>query len=132
MGWTAERSDVVQKRSLPPGEKIMKKTIKLLLVMSMVASVFVVGFAGNAAADSQSSHQWASSHVDQEQYVAQGNSNYQDDNVAVSAALGHDAESDDATAIQANYQSNKNSQNAYSNAQNFNWQNQEDGHGPPR
>ncbi|MCO8244563.1 MULTISPECIES: hypothetical protein [unclassified Haladaptatus] len=110
----------------------MRKSLKILLVMSMVASVFAIGFAGNAAADSQSSHQWASSHVDQEQYVAQGNSNYQDDNVAVSAALGHDAESGNAYAVQANYQSNKNSQSAYSNAQNFNHQSQEDGHSPWR
>ncbi|MGA9403345.1 hypothetical protein [Haladaptatus sp.] len=107
----------------------MRKSLKILLVMSMVASVFAIGFAGNAAADSQSSHQWASSHVDQDQYVAQGNSNYQDDNYAVSAAgnLGSgEAESGNAYAIQASYQSNDNSQSAYSNAQNFNWQNQDD------
>ena len=112
----------------------MRKSLKILLVMSMVASVFAIGFAGNAAAladdnQVQVSGQYASSSVDQTQYVAQGNTNSQEDNYAVSAAgnLGSgEAESGNAYAVQASYQSNDNSQSAYSNAQNFNWQNQDD------
>ncbi|MGA9399737.1 MAG: hypothetical protein WBV42_02645 [Haladaptatus sp.] len=100
--------------------------------MTVVASVFAVGFAGNAAAyghhhkkmagDTQYSSQHAWSGVSQGQYVAQGNANHQDTNVAISAALGRDAESDDATAIQASYQSNDNSQAAWSQAGNWNEQ----------
>jgi hypothetical protein len=114
----------------------MKKGIRILLAMSLVASLFVVGFAGNAAAtdyhhkkkagNSQHSWQYANSHVDQEQYVAQGNWNKQDDNYAVSAAFGEDAESDEAYATQASYQSNHNSQSAWSNAENDNEQEWED------
>ncbi|WP_254663198.1 hypothetical protein [Haladaptatus sp. W1] len=101
--------------------------------MSLVASLFVMGFAGNAAATDrhhrhggdhsvQYSEQHAWSGVNQDQYVAQGNWNSQDDNYAVSAAIGEDAESDDATAIQASAQSNQNSQSAWSNAGNWNEQ----------
>ncbi|MFH5797530.1 hypothetical protein [Haladaptatus sp. CMAA 1911] len=111
----------------------MRKSLKILLAMTIVGSLFAVGFAGNAAADrggdSQENFQWASSHVDQEQYVAQGNFNHQDDNYAVSAAgnLGSgEAESGDAYAIQASYQSNDNSQSAWSNAENENEQEWED------
>jgi hypothetical protein len=107
-----------------------KKALKTLLALTIVGSLFAVGFAGNAAADrggdSQDNFQWASSHVHQNQHVWQSNSNYQDDNYAISAAVGHDAESDDATAIQANYQSNKNGQFAWSNAENDNEQEWED------
>ncbi len=114
----------------------MKKGFRMLLAMALVASVFALGFAGNAAAydhhkkmagDSQHSAQWASSHVDQEQYVAQGNWNKQDDNYAVSAALGWkggEAESGDAYAVQYSEQENNNAQAAWSNAQN--WNSQED------
>ncbi|EFW92007.1 hypothetical protein ZOD2009_11030 [Haladaptatus paucihalophilus DX253] len=111
----------------------MRKALKILLTMTVVGSLFAVGFAGNAAAladdnQVQVSGQYASSDVSQTQYVAQGNANSQEDNYAVSAAgsIGGDAESDDATAIQASYQSNENAQVAWSNAQNFNWQNQDD------
>ena len=108
----------------------------MLLVMAVVASVFAVGFAGNAAAyehknragNSQHSAQWASSHVDQKQGVLQGNANYQKNNVAVSAAVawnGGHAKSGDATAVQASYQKNDNSQAALSNAQNYGKQEQE-------
>ncbi|MCO8244002.1 hypothetical protein [Haladaptatus sp. AB643] len=128
----------------------MKKTLKILLVVAMVGSLFAVGFAGNAAAqsrdrgDSQHSGQVAVSHVDQDQGVIQYNRNHQDDNYAVSAAVNvggrndgptdaaardrrsNGAESGDAIAVQASAQSNKNSQFAWSNAQNGNWQNQDD------
>ncbi|MGA9400389.1 hypothetical protein [Haladaptatus sp.] len=129
----------------------MKKTLKILLVVAMVGSLFAVGFAGNAAAqsrdrgDSQHSGQVAVSHVDQDQGVIQYNRNHQDDNYAVSAAVnvggrndgptdaaaadrGRDsgAESGNAIAVQASAQSNDNSQFAWSNAQNSNWQNQDD------
>ncbi|MFH5798256.1 hypothetical protein [Haladaptatus sp. CMAA 1911] len=120
----------------------MKKTIKILLTLTIVGSLFAVGFAGNAAADSQESDQVAVSHVDQDQGVLQYNRNYQDDNVAFSGAFsanprnapandlvdGGDsgAESGDAVAIQASAQSNENSQFAYSNAENENEQEVED------
>ncbi|WP_223302059.1 hypothetical protein [Haladaptatus sp. R4] len=108
-----------------------------MLAVTIVGSLFAVGFAGSAAAadykkpsDSQSNWQYASSHVDQDQHVWQGNSNYQKDNYAKSSAksfYGH-AKSGDARAIQSNYQSNSNSQKAWSNAQNFNSQSQKGGH----
>jgi hypothetical protein len=118
----------------------MKKGFKVLIAMSLVASLFVMGFAGNAAATDrhhkkmggdtnvQYSEQHAWSGVNQEQYVGQANVNEQDDNYAVSASgsLGGYASSGDATAIQASAQSNSNSQSAWSNAQNFNEQEQED------
>jgi hypothetical protein len=121
----------VPRRMLP-----MKKALRLMLALTVVCSLFAVGFAGTAAADykdkkagdSQSSWQVASSHVDQDQDVKQSNVNVQDDNTAISASAawkGGTASSGDATAIQANAQSNKNAQVAYSNAQNFNWQNQD-------
>ncbi len=114
----------------------MKKGFRVLLAMSLVASLFVVGFAGNAAATDRHHHQdggdsvqyseqYALSGVNQEQYVGQANVNEQDDNYAISASAawnGGEAESDDATAIQANAQENENAQVAGSNAQNFNWQ----------
>lgn len=111
----------------------MKKGLKMLLAMALVASVFAVGFAGNAAAydhhkksaDSQHSAQWASSHVDQEQYVAQGNANSQEDSYAISAAVGWnggEAESGDAYSVQASYQNNDNTQAAWSGAGNWNEQ----------
>ncbi|ODR80499.1 hypothetical protein BG842_13495 [Haladaptatus sp. W1] len=112
----------------------MRKALKILLTMTIVGSLFAVGFAGNAAAFAddnqvQVNGQYASSSVSQSQYVAQGNANHQEDNYAVSAAgnIGSgEAESGDAYAVQASYQSNKNAQLASSNAQNFNWQNQDD------
>jgi hypothetical protein len=112
----------------------MRKALKILLAMTIVGSLFAVGFAGNAAAYAEDNQvqvngQYANSGVDQDQYVAQANVNKQDDNYAISAAgnLGSgSASSGDAYAIQANYQSNENAQVAYSNAQNFNWQNQDD------
>jgi len=112
----------------------MRKSLKILLTMTIVGSLFAVGFAGNAAAFAddnqvQASGQYASSDVSQTQYVAQGNANSQEDNYAVSAAgnLGSgSATSGDAYAIQASAQGNWNSQNAYSNAQNFNSQYQSD------
>ena len=123
----------------------MKKTIKILLVAAMVGSVFAIGFAGNAAAVAndnqvQVSGQAASSNVDQGQAVAQGNHNSQEDNYAVSGAInvgprdrndlepidGSGASSGNAIAVQASAQSNDNSQFAWSNAQNSNWQNQDD------
>ena len=112
----------------------MRKSLKILLAMTIVGSLFAVGFAGNAAAYAddnqvQVNGQYASSNVDQTQYVAQGNYNEQDDNYAVSAAgnLGSgSASSGDAYAIQASYQSNDNAQVAWSNAQNFNAQYQDD------
>ncbi|WP_223301945.1 hypothetical protein [Haladaptatus sp. R4] len=119
-------------------EATMKKTIKILLVAAMVGSVFAIGFAGNAAAFAddnqvQVNGQAASSNVDQGQAVAQGNYNSQEDNYAVSGALnvGLDdgesgASSGNAVAVQASAQSNDNSQFAWSNAQNANWQNQDD------
>ncbi len=108
-------------------EITMKKTIKILLTLAVVGSLFAVGFAGNAAADSQDSDQVAVSHVDQDQGVIQYNSNHQDDNVAFSGAFSASprdgqpmdsavngrnsgAESGDAVAIQASAQSNSNSQ----------------------
>ncbi|MFH5797016.1 hypothetical protein [Haladaptatus sp. CMAA 1911] len=107
--------------------------------MSLVASLFVMGFAGNAAADRhhrdggdtnvQYSEQHAWSGVNQDQYVAQGNANHQDDNYAVSASAawkGGEAGSGDAYAVQYSDQENKNAQAAWSNAQNFNEQEQED------
>ena len=112
----------------------MKKALRILLAVTIVGSLFAVGFAGSAAAadykkpsDSQSNWQYASSHVDQDQHVWQGNSNYQKGNYAISSAKSHygDAESGDAKAIQSNYQSNWNSQKAYSNAQNWNEQSQD-------
>jgi hypothetical protein len=95
----------------------MKKALKILLAMTIVGSLFAVGFAGNAAADSQSSSQWASSYVNQNQNVWQSNWNSQDDNTAISAAgsFGGEAESGDAIAVQASAQSNSNSQFAWSN-----------------
>jgi uncharacterized protein YxeA len=106
----------------------MKKALKILLAMTIVGSLFAVGFAGNAAADSQNSWQSASSYVNQNQDVYQSNSNYQDDNTAISAAGSFygEAESGDAIAVQSNYQSNRNSQFAYSNAENENEQEWED------
>ena len=114
----------------------MKKGFRMLLAMALVASVFAVGFAGNAAAydhhkkmagDTQYSSQHAWSGVGQDQYVAQGNANHQDDNVAISAAVGWrggEAESGDAYAVQYSEQENNNAQAAWSNAQN--WNSQED------
>ncbi|EFW92659.1 hypothetical protein ZOD2009_07314 [Haladaptatus paucihalophilus DX253] len=121
----------------------MKKTLKILLSMTVIASLFAVGFAGNAAAVAddnqvQLSGQAAVSNVDQSQAVAQGNYNHQEDNVALSGAIsvnpsdgdnGYDsgeAESGDAIAVQASAQSNENVQAAWSNAQNWNAQNQDD------
>ncbi|WP_423746083.1 hypothetical protein V5735_17665 (plasmid) [Haladaptatus sp. SPP-AMP-3] len=101
--------------------------------MTVVASLFAVGFVGNAAAfaddnQAQYSEQHAWSGVSQDQYVAQGNANSQDTNVAASAALGWDdeAESGDAYAAQYNEQENENAQAAWSSAENYNWQNQDD------
>ncbi|WP_264783067.1 hypothetical protein [Haladaptatus sp. T7] len=102
--------------------------------MTVVASLFAVGFVGNAAAfaddnQAQYSEQHAWSGVSQDQYVAQGNANHQEDNYAVSAAVGWDdgeADSGNAYAVQASYQSNENAQVGASNAQNYNWQNQDD------
>jgi hypothetical protein len=121
----------------------MRKTLKILLAMSVVGSLFALGFAGNAAAYAEDNQvqingQAAVSDVNQDQAVLQGNYNEQDDNVAISGALdanfrdgvngvdGSGAESGDAVAIQANAQSNENAQVAYSNAQNWNAQNQDD------
>ena len=118
----------------PRKDETMKKALRILLAVTIVGSLFAVGFAGSAAAadykkpsNSQSNWQYASSHVDQDQHVWQSNSNYQDDNYAISGAgsVYGSAHSGDATAIQANYQSNSNSQNAYSNAENHNWQSQD-------
>ena len=130
----------------------MKKALRILLAVTIVGSLFAVGFAGSAAAEdyhkkkpgnSQANWQAASSHVDQDQHVAQGNWNEQDDNYAISGAInvdsrdgrpmdsvardrrGSGAESGDAVAIQASAQSNKNLQKAYSNAENKNWQSQD-------
>lgn len=117
----------------------MKKTLKILLSMTVIASLFAVGFAGNAAAVAddnqvQVSGQAAVSNVDQSQAVAQGNYNEQEDNVALSGAISVNpsdgdnggAESGDAIAVQASAQSNENVQAAWSNAQNWNAQNQDD------
>lgn len=104
----------------------MKKALKILLAMTIIGSLFAVGFAGNAAAydrggDVQANGQVAVSHVDQTQTVEQTNWNEQKNNVAVSASgsIFGGSESGDAVAIQANAQSNRNSQVAVSNAQNF-------------
>ncbi|WP_231183917.1 hypothetical protein [Haladaptatus sp. DYF46] len=118
----------------------MRKTLKILLAMTVVGSLFALGFAGNAAAYAEDNQvqingQAAVSDVHQDQAVLQGNYNEQDDNVAISGALnanfrdsadGSGAESGNAVAIQASAQSNDNAQVAYSNAQNVNWQSQDD------
>jgi len=109
--------------------------------MSLVASLFVMGFAGNAAATDrhhkkmngdtnvQYSEQHAWSSVHQDQYVGQANVNEQDDNYAISASAawnGGEAESGDAYAVQYSEQENNNAQAAWSNAENDNEQEQED------
>ncbi|SHL21812.1 hypothetical protein [Haladaptatus paucihalophilus] len=99
--------------------------------MTVVASLFAVGFVGNAAAfaddnQAQYSEQHAWSGVSQDQYVAQGNANHQEDNYAVSAAVGWDSDSGNAYAVQYSEQENENAQGAWSSAENYNWQNQDD------
>ena len=113
----------------------MKKGLRMLLVMTVVASALAVGFAGNAAAyghhhkkmagDTQYSSQHAWSGVNQDQYVAQGNANSQEDSYAISAAVGWnggEAESGNAYSVQASAQSNDNTQAAWSGAGNWNEQ----------
>ena len=107
----------------------MKKIAKLL-AYSLVALMLAGGFAGSAAAygghhgnnfndnQVQYSDQSANSHVSQHQWVDQENNNH---GFAAAGSIGGHA-----TAVNANFQSNHNSQGAYSNAQNFNWQSQHD------
>lgn len=125
-GWDGQHSGQVMSRNglSRPERKPMKKALKILIAVTVVGSLFAVGFAGNAAADSQYNAQYASSSVSQSQDVTQSNVNVQKGNYAISAAGSYDgyAKSGDAYAIQANYQSNSNSQVAVSNAQNFAWQ----------
>ncbi len=117
----------------------MKKGFRVLIAMSLVASLFVMGFAGNAAATTPSQKEGDNTFstanstrglgVNQDQYVAQGNWNDQDDNTAVSASAawnGGEAESGDAYAVQYSEQENNNAQAAWSNAENDNEQEQED------
>ncbi|WP_266075123.1 hypothetical protein [Haladaptatus caseinilyticus] len=97
----------------------MKQTLKVLMTLSLVASLFVAGFAGTVAADEneQEIDQEANAEVSQAQAVAQGNSNVQGAAVA-GAAFG------DATAVQYNEQENNNAQIGIAEAENNAEQNQ--------
>ncbi|WP_266075125.1 hypothetical protein [Haladaptatus caseinilyticus] len=97
----------------------MKQTLKVLMTLSLVASLFVAGFAGTVAADEneQEIDQEANAEVNQYQDVYQSNSNYQ----GVAAA---DAYYGDATAVQYNEQENNNAQIGIAEAENNAEQNQ--------
>ena len=124
----------------------MKKIAKLL-AYSLVALMLAGGIAGSAAAYSpqksgsfndnqiQYSDQYANSHVHQSQHVDQENNNH---GGAVAVSVGHadrtprdsidgsGGSGGHASAWNINGQSNHNFQGAYSNAQNFNHQSQDD------
>ncbi|GAA0247748.1 hypothetical protein ACFFQF_06400 [Haladaptatus pallidirubidus] len=96
----------------------MKKALRISLAIALVASVLVGGLAGTAMADTE---QEAEAEVEQEQDVEQTNVNVQDDNTAISAAVGWnggDAESGDAYAVQYSDQTNNNAQVGIANAEN--------------
>ncbi|GAA0235519.1 hypothetical protein ACFFQF_25080 [Haladaptatus pallidirubidus] len=107
----------------------MKKALRLLIALSIVGALFTAGFAGSAAAndyhkdkhDKKVTYQKADATVYQGQDVEQANVNYQEDNYAISAAVGWndgEAESGDAIAVQYNDQNNDNVQYGEAEAEN--------------
>ncbi len=100
----------------------MKKILRISLATALIASVLVGGLTGSVAAwDEQEIEQEAEAEVEQAQSVEQVNVNEQDDNFAVSAAVGWnggEAESGDAIAVQYSDQTNANAQVGIANAEN--------------
>ena len=95
----------------------MKRTTQLLFVVAAVGSLLIVG-AGSVAAQPDSSttvNQNSSATVEQGQSVGQSNVNGPSGAVAVT----YDSEDGEATAVQATWQSNSNSQSGSATAVNY-------------